>query len=682
MRAEQADRFARGIHLKLLALAMALLAATLGGVGAAALWSYEGALAPAIEAKADTLGRTSAQAVERALGLGLPLEEMRGVEEFLAEQREGHPEVVYLAVSDAAGAPLFSVGAAPVGQGAAEGVIDHARALRAPSAQGPQVVGALHVGVDADYVRTALSDILFDIAVVIFAALLITFELLLYLVTVALSGPVRQASRVIAGVSDGDLTLRPARGGRDEVGRTLARLDQVLEAVNARFAALRARAQAGEAEAAAAVARLRGRYRYAADRRDGAERVETDPIASIRTPLFLFIFAESLSISFLPIFVDSLYQPDGPLGAIGREAAIGLPIALFMLIWAVSQPLAGFYSEGAGRARTFVLGATLAAGGLAASAFAPDLTTLILCRLVTAFGYGAAYIAAQGYVVDNTTAANRTQGFNVFVVGFFSATICGSAIGAILADRLGYRPTFLFAAVLALAAVVFVAKLVRDRRPPSDRPRTRLRLADIRAVFANPRFLALTLFAAIPAKFVLAAYIYYLAPLHLNALGESQSAIGRILMLYAVLMVFLSPWTAKLSDRIGRPLPFVALGTALSGAALLIALGVQGTAGVAASILVLGLGHAISVSTLATMVPLAAEAECERLGRGAVMGIYRLVERFGSVAGPFVAGALLAAGGYDMSAAAMGLGLTACAAALALVFLATRGRAGGDSRAA
>lgn len=388
--------------------------------------------------------------------------------------------------------------------------------------------------------------------------------------------------------------------------------------------------------------------------------------------LFLFIFAESLSISFLPMFVDSLYQPDGLFGGIGREVAIGLPIALFMLIWAISQPLAGFYSEGAGRARTFVLGAALAALGLAATAFAQDLPQLILCRLVTAFGYGAAYIAAQGYVVDNTTAANRTQGFNVFVVGFFSATICGSAIGAILADRLGYRPTFLFAALLALAAVVFVAKLVRERRPEGERARTRLRLADMRAVFANPRFLGLTLFAAIPAKFVLAAYIYFLAPLHLSALGESQSAVGRILMLYAVLMVFLSPVTAKLSDRIGRPLLFVALGTALSGAALAIAWTADDALGVAASILVLGLGHAISVSTLATMVPLVAEEECARLGRGVVMGIYRLVERFGSVAGPFAAGALLAAGGYGLSATAMGLGLLGCAVALVLVFLGTK----------
>lgn len=670
MRADQADRFARGVHLKLLALTMLLLAATLGGVGAAALWIYDGALEPAIEAKADTLGRTSASVVERALALGVPLAELRGVEAFLEEQRAGHPEIVYLAIGDREGRPLFAVGAVPERLGAAPGLLDHAQPLAA--APGAAPVGALHVGVDADYVRTALSDILFDIAVVIFAALLITFELLLYLVTVALSGPVRQASRVIAGVSAGDLTLRPARAGRDEVGRTLARLDEVLEAVNRRFASLAARAAAGEETAAAAVARLRARYRYAHDRDGGAERVETDPIASIRTPLFLFIFAESLSISFLPMFVDSLYQPDGLFGGIGREVAIGLPIALFMLIWAISQPLAGFYSEGTGRARTFVLGAALAALGLAATAFAQDLPQLILCRLVTAFGYGAAYIAAQGYVVDNTTAANRTQGFNVFVVGFFSATICGSAIGAILADRLGYRPTFLFAALLALAAVVFVAKLVRERRPEGERARTRLRLADMRAVFANPRFLGLTLFAAIPAKFVLAAYIYFLAPLHLSALGESQSAVGRILMLYAVLMVFLSPVTAKLSDRIGRPLLFVALGTALSGAALAIAWTADGALGVAASILVLGLGHAISVSTLATMVPLVAEEECARLGRGVVMGIYRLVERFGSVAGPFAAGALLAAGGYGLSATAMGLGLLGCAGALVLVFLGTR----------
>ncbi|MBP5858853.1 MFS transporter [Marivibrio halodurans] len=676
MQAEQANRLARTLNLRLMGLTVLLLAATLGGVGLYALSLFDDALAPAIDRKATTIARLGGDVIERGLTHGIPLARMTGVEEFLAKQAEGHPEVLYLSVEGPDGRVLHTHGTPPeeppetTGETPMEGgagrpftrtirgdAVDHATPLIAPGDEGNRVVGVLHVGVDRAFVRKELQDILFDIGVVIFAALLITFEFLLYLVTTTLSGPIREASRLIARLSEGDFTARVGRVGRDEIGRTLGALNDVVDAVNSRYEALRNRAT-GRAPAA----RLAETYRFAADH--GAERIDADRIAAIRTPLFLFIFAESLSLSFFPLYVDSLL---GPVPWLGREVAIGLPIAIFMMIWAFSQPIAGAFSEGRGRRPAFLIGAAIAILGFALTAFAGDYYQLLAFRSLTAFGYGAAYIACQGYVGDNTTAENRTQGFNVFVVGFFAATICGTAVGAILADRLGYRTTFLIAAILAGMAFLFVWRLL-DERPAANRAASRFTLADIRAVFANPRFLGLTLFAAIPAKFLLAAYLYFLAPLHLDALGNSQSAIGRILMIYAILMVFLSPWTARLSDRVGRPLVFVTAGTALSGLALCATLIVPGTPGVLAGVLVMGIGHAISVSTLATMVPLVAREECARLGRGTVIGIYRLVERFGSVFGPFAAGALLAAGGFALSTVAIGAGIAACALLLLLTF--------------
>lgn len=680
MRGEQASGLARRVNLRLMAITVLLLAATLGGIGAFALSQFEAALAPAIDRKATTIARVSADVVERALGYGIPLADMRGVEAFLAEQAEGHPEVLYLSVRGPDGRLMHAFGDLPEAEVEAEALaeaetgarpftrtvrgsaVDHATPLRARDGGTIEPAGMLHVGVDRAFVRKALQDILFDIGVVIFAALLITFEFLLYLVATTLASPIREASRLIARLSDGDFTARVARAGRDEIGRTLDALNAVVDAVNRRYEALKQRADAGEVGARRAVADLSARYRFAADH--GEERIDGDRIAAIRTPLFLFIFAESLSLSFFPLFVDSLYSP---IPWLGREVAIGLPIAIFMMIWAISQPIAGAFSEGRGRRPAFLIGAAIAILGFLLTAMADGFYELLAYRSLTAFGYGAAYIACQGYVGDNTTAENRTQGFNVFVVGFFAATICGTAVGAILADRLGYRPTFLVAGVLAAMAFLFVWRLLHEA-PAPGRAITRIRMADIRAVFANPRFLALTLFAAIPAKFLLAAYLYFLAPLHLDALGNSQSAIGRVLMLYAVLMVFLSPWTARLSDRVGRPLTFVVLGTAVSGLALGATLVLPGTAGVLAGVTVMGVGHAISVSTLATMVPVVAAAECARLGRGTVLGIYRLVERFGSVFGPFVAGGLLAAGGFELSTVAIGAGIAACAGLLLLVF--------------
>ena len=48
-----------------------------------------------------------------------------------------------------------------------------------------------------------------------------------------------------------------------------------------------------------------------------------------------------------------------------------------------------------------------------------------------------------------------------------------------------------------------------------------------------------------PAKIILTGFLYYLAPMYLAHLGNSQSATGRIMMLYGLMMVLMTPLAAR-----------------------------------------------------------------------------------------------------------------------------------------
>jgi len=396
--------------------------------------------------------------------------------------------------------------------------------------------------------------------------------------------------------------------------------------------------------------------------RRGRAADSASDLASIRFPLFLFVAAEEMSRSFLPLYAGELYAP---VPGLSPELAVGLPIVAFMAVVALGQPAAGAWSERLGRRNSFLIGAAVSTLGLLASSLGGTLWHLLAARVATGLGYGLVFVACQGYVVDNAPPERRARAMSIFVGAIMAAAICGPAIGGVLADRLGFRATLALSALLAAASAAFVLRGLGTG--PAARPAPpAARLRDAAAALRNPRFLALAFAAAAPAKIILTGFVFYLAPIRLAALGASPAMIGRTLMLYGVLMLVLGPLAARLADRWGERAFFVVAGGLLSGAAALAPLASDPVVGVVAAIVALGVAQALSISAQLAMVPELAASECLAAGQGPVFGLFRLIERAGSAAGPFIAAALLIQFGSDGAAA----GLGAVAAVGALLFAA------------
>ena len=103
--------------------------------------------------------------------------------------------------------------------------------------------------------------------------------------------------------------------------------------------------------------------------------VRVSAIESIRWAFFLLIFAESLSLSFFPIFVAQFYDPAFGLPL---PVVIGIPITVFMLVWAITMPFAGTWCDRIGYRLAFSVGAAMTTIGLVLTAYSTSLADLLL----------------------------------------------------------------------------------------------------------------------------------------------------------------------------------------------------------------------------------------------------------------------------------------------------------------
>lgn len=571
---------ASGAVMALLCLALSVYAVLL----------FEKQLTPEVDAKSLAVARSLQQAVDRAVGYGIPLVDLQGMDAFLGEALDENGELARIAVTDTDGKVLFATGVATTG--------GEVRELRQPLA-GEH--GAVGVWVKADYARNKLLEVLADTAIVLFVALLLAFELLPFIVH---------------------------RG----LGRQLDAL---------------AAAQ-GTLEA--------GHFRSASPK-------------DIRVPMFVFVLAEQLCTAFFPLYVRELYAP---IPGLGEQAAIGLPIAVFMLFVALGTVFGGCFIARTGAVRVFRWGVALAAGGFLGLALAHNIYDLLLWRTLTAIGYALSTLACQAYVIEATSAENRTRALSVFVGAVMVASVCGAALGGVLADLIGYRSVFGVALLLSLLSLaVFPAALYRAERTDTEKPLSIF--ASYRILATDRGFAAVMLLASIPAKLLLTGAVFFFTPLYLGHLGFDTATIGRCIMVYYLPMAFATPLTAWLADRYRLRLSLVVAGGAIAGLDCVAAFFLHGLPAVLAAMAGMGIGQVLATAPTFSLALAVAEPSVRQVGQADALAAIRVLERIGSVAGPLFAGALIIVAGYEGTLAALG---TLVLASALLLPLALRHRLG------
>ena len=702
------SRSARDPVIRLFTLTTLLLVITMGFAGFYALGVSQRYLLPALDRKAHAVGEVVAHRTAMAVGYGIPFERLVGMDDYLASIISAQPEIAYLGITDQrghrlyraglgepatgttakpvavkdgllmwlSGASLDFVGRPPLHAKLQSSYYDTAIPLRdSDRRDSDRLDGILHVGVSAGFYRSQIAEQMEDIGVVLLAALLIAFEVLLAVVTMRVTSPLATLKSSMRAVADGLLVRPPASTSTREIAHLADRVSALVDDLRAAFERLTARLEhvrAGRPERDVQTALTRVAEAVRAVIRppaDGDVQPNVDAaFTAARVCAFLFVSAEEMARPFLPVYIRGVAERTG-LGS--DDLVVGLPMSLFMLVAAVSMASLVGWSERLGRRRSFVIGALLSSVGLLGTAFAFSYWDLLAWRALSACGYATAFVACQGQVLDVAGPTRRARGVAVFVGGITAADICGPAIGGILAGEAGFSSTLAAGAVLALLAGVAGLRALSGVPGGGVPPAVAkgFRFADSVALLRNRRFSMLLVLAAMPAKLLLTGVLFFLVPLIASEFGASQAAIGRLVMMYGIASFVLSSPFARLADRWNLHGVMVGAGGMLAGVGMLPMLFEPGLPKVAIAVVALGVGQAMSISPQLALALRVCEPQVIRFGHAPVLGLYRLVERLGGALGPFVAGGLVGLFGYANTMAVLGAGAAMAAVLFSIAFL-------------
>ncbi|MBB2484683.1 MFS transporter [Mitsuaria sp. WAJ17] len=630
------------------------------------LQRFERNIIPEMARTSRTVGESVFAVFERAHQHGIALPDMFGANEFLDEAMREHAGLAYLYVADDKGHVLFrNSGSAARAALSTTCDVDGTTlrgehfhtCMRMPLSSGAWAT--LHLGRPASFVTERMRAILYDLLAVLVVSGLITVELLRFTLTFVFATPMTATQILLSKVRERDFSYRLPHerlGGIAQLGRSF---NLTVEALNRRVQALRQRWGATALAEHPGYQHLIGHNRFGDPGKPNV--IECAAVDHIRWPFFLLIFADSLSLSFFPVYAGQFYTD---IGGLSRELVVGLPISIFMFTWALSMPWVGTWSDKVGSRKAFIVGAGITTLGLLLTATATSLVQLLVWRSMTAVGYGLAFITTQSYISANTPPSQRTKAMATFISTFFAGSLSGSAIGGILADRIGYAPTILMSGLLSATAALVVLNFIHGSDAAAT-PRQPPGMKEFKRLLSNPRFVLVTFFAAVPSKIALSGFLYYTVPLYLKLLGNSQSTTGRIIMAYGLAIIVLSPLIANLADRIGKLRWFVGLGGFLSAAAMLSLTSFDSLTGVLISTTLLGIAHAIGVSPQLSLINECCRELVQEMGAGTTTGIFRLIERLGNVLGPILAGLLIAHFGFSGAFVGIGAIVMSCA----LVFM-------------
>jgi MFS transporter, DHA1 family, tetracycline resistance protein len=367
-----------------------------------------------------------------------------------------------------------------------------------------------------------------------------------------------------------------------------------------------------------------------------------------------------VSVLYLTVFIDlvgfGIIFPVLPFyaqafGASAQE--ITLLVSTYSAMQLVSAPVWGRLSDRYGRKWILVL--TLA-GGAASYAwfgFADSLLALFLARALSGVMAGH-FAVAHAYVADMTAPQARGAAMGKLGAAVGLGFVAGPAIGGLLGEGGPALACLVGAAISGIAALMGAALLREPERRGARMP------ADLRialAALGNREFaLRCGLLMGVTFVFSQAMSLFPLWAQARFAWGpaEAGAAFAAIGLIMAAVQGVAVP---RLSRRAGD-WRLLATGAGLLGAGLAVTMAIGGAAGVAAQVLVVGVGMALASPSVSALASRAAPAEHQ----GSAMGASSAAGSFGRIVGPPFAGFVFTHAGVDWPFTLSGLALLPLAA--------------------
>ena len=375
-----------------------------------------------------------------------------------------------------------------------------------------------------------------------------------------------------------------------------------------------------------------------------------------RPGAFLLLLAWALPLSFIPLRMREIYTP---IAGLSQHVVLALPLSVEMLCALMTALLAGALTDRRGWHVPFMIGVGITIIGELLSTLAGNIGLFIFARAVVGAGYGLAWMGIQGFVFLWATPQTVARGVAHLVAGIFAGHICGSAIGAMLAQQMGYTPVFGVSAALSALPGLFVLAFMRryfgkptaDLSPaPSSRSLDR---ASITRLLRDRDFVWLQLGSIIPFSVAQVGLLYFALPLLLSDEGVNQATIGRIMMIYGLTVIYLGPFLSRFVDASPSKKKFIIFGGLIGSGGMIYLYFDQSLLAIAISVLALGVASSLASSAQSAFAfNLKTVAT---VGIGKAIGVQRAADKLGQMIGPLLIGALFASLGATSGLAITGV---------------------------
>lgn len=360
----------------------------------------------------------------------------------------------------------------------------------------------------------------------------------------------------------------------------------------------------------------------------------------VRPLMFMIIMAVDMSVSFIPLRMAELVDSGG---AVARDVLLGLPVSVEMGMTGLSVIIAGTWMKRKGVVPPLTTGIGLIALGYLGSMLAATPLQFVLARGCAGTGYGLTILSAQAYTV-------RQGKLSHMFAGVYAGSLCGSAMGGILAEQFGYGPVFLFSACLLLCMLTVPYFLLRgDTSRQADTGESRpIDFRTLRRMVGSPQLMGFIVLSLVPCAFLAIGFLNYFLPVYLNGAGVPQSDVGRVFMLYCLVFVYIGPPIGTMIHKAQSKRLMVSIGGALAAGAVLCFTVLPPLPASLCGAVLLGLSVCYTVPGQSEFL---LQLEIARaIGVDQTMALLNALERVGQVLGPLCVGAAIAAFGVSQSA--------------------------------
>jgi MFS family permease len=314
----------------------------------------------------------------------------------------------------------------------------------------------------------------------------------------------------------------------------------------------------------------------------------------------------------LPGYVDELGLSKAQAGLLSASYAAGTLLA--------SMP-AGFLASRIGPRRCVIAGLLLLGGSSLVFGLVDSIDLLDAARFTQGIAGALIWSGALTWLITSAPEESRGRVIGTALGTAVAGALLGPALGAVAAS-VGTGPVFGSVLIIASALAFAASRLPEVGVPESQSSR------EVVSTLLSRPILDGAIFVAVPS--VMFGAIEVLVPLRIDALGGGHGVIAAGFIGGAALEAVLAPLAGRLSDRIGRRMPYV-VGMAICAVAMVAVAAAQSLGGVLAALIMTSLGAGLCFAPALTL--LSDIADSSRLHQGFAAGLSNMAWAAGQVIG-------------------------------------------------